>query len=59
MHHPCTAAIVGFRAYHSFMKVSAYRPIIPMSCTESQTGRAPASSALVAAAWLAVLVSSR
>src|SRR5262245_48213106 len=45
MHHPCTAAMVGFWAYQSFMYVSTKRFIIRQSATESQTRRRGASAA--------------
>ena len=43
MHQPCTAAMVGFFAYQSFMYVSTKRPIMRKSATESHA-RLPAGA---------------
>src|SRR5436190_19349210 len=48
MHHPWTAAMVGFAAYQSFMYVSTKREIILWSATESHTRPLPL---LPAARW--------
>src|SRR6266508_4863158 len=45
MHHPCTAAMVGFDAYQSFRYVSTNVDSIRMSVTESQTRSVVASAA--------------
>ena len=49
MHQPCTAAMVGFDAYQSFMYVSTKRPIMRMSATESHTRSVRSDAAACAA----------
>jgi len=61
MHQPCTAAIVGFLAYQSFMYTSTNVSIMRRSATESQArcGRSRTPSvASISAAALAVPQSS-